>query len=77
MGTREKRRSGIGTEYLMAMIYVMEFCIQGGVADDKAASSKTADFDVNTHYVNTHRYMGGRWGGSKREKAFLVTSSSL
>ena len=42
-GAREKRRPGIGTDYLMAMIYVKEFRNQGGVAAYKAASRKTAD----------------------------------
>ena len=40
---REKRRPGIGTDYLMAMSCVKEFCNQSGVAAYKAASSKTAD----------------------------------
>jgi len=43
VGASEKRRSGIGIDYLMVMIYVMEIRIQGGVESYKATSSKTAD----------------------------------
>jgi len=35
------KNPGIGTDYLLAMIYVKEFCNQRGVAAYKAASKKT------------------------------------
>jgi len=37
------KNPGIGTDYLMAVIYVKEFCNQGGVTAYKAASKKTDD----------------------------------
>jgi len=37
------KNPGIGTDYLMAMIYVKEFCNQGEVAAYKAASNKADD----------------------------------
>jgi hypothetical protein len=37
------KNPGIGTDYLMAVIYVKEFRNQGGVAAYKAASNKTDD----------------------------------
>jgi len=41
--TSALKNPGIGTNYLMAMIYVKEYRNQGGVAAYKARSSKTAD----------------------------------
>jgi len=37
------RNPGIGTDYLMAVIYVKEFRNEGGVTAYKAASKKTDD----------------------------------
>jgi len=42
-GTGALKNPGIGTVYLMVMIYVKEFKNQGVVAAYKAGSSKTAD----------------------------------
>jgi len=37
------KNPGIGTDYSMAVIYVEEFCNQGGVTAYKAATNKTDD----------------------------------
>ena len=39
--TRRLKNPGIGTDYLIAVIYVKEFRNQGGVAAYKAATNKT------------------------------------
>ena len=41
--TRGLKNPGIGTDYLMAMIYIKEFRNQAGVAAYKAATNKTDD----------------------------------
>jgi len=41
--TRGLKNPGIGTDYLMAVIYIKEFRIQAGVAAYKAATDKTDD----------------------------------
>jgi len=37
------KNPGIGTDYLMAVIYIKEFCNQAGIAAYKAATNKTDD----------------------------------
>jgi len=41
--TRGLKNPGIGTDYLMAVIYIKKFCNQAGVAACKAATKKTDD----------------------------------